>query len=307
VNRYFLKVNGEKHCPGGVCRPASAFEWEGGEVLIPATGPVRVVSGQFQDAPPIDAGDELWVWTHEDDQFGRGWGLTAKAHAGSARETGEFLAIELRDVERVARPFGYRALGDGPTGSSLLDQVRKSRAHRTYLLEDDAYRDFMALVESRAAELHDEVRYAGQSDWAGEIREHKEDVLRDLADRRLNWRKARPVQAEFRASLFDLYGGRCALTGCSVPEALEAAHVLPHTGDPFRDRPENGLLLRRDLHSMFDAMLWSIDPDNNKVRLSKQVTDRSFTAFEGKVIDHKVAPEPLRVHFIQFQKADTHV
>lgn len=167
--------------------------------------------------------------------------------------------MELRNVERVARPFRYRDLGDGPTGSNLLDQVRKTRAHRAHLIEDDACRDFKALVESQAAERPDEVRHAGQTDWALEIREHKEDLLRDLAERRLKWRKPRPVQAQFRASLFDLCGGRCAVTGWSVPEALEAAHLLPHTGDPFRDRPDNGLLLRRDLHSMFDAMLWSTD------------------------------------------------
>lgn len=71
-------------------------------------------------------------------------------------------------------------------------------------------------------------------------------------------REARPDQRRFRRALLDAYGGRCALTGCDVAEALEAAHVADW-------RCENdvgaGLLLRVDLHRLLERGLLVIDRD----------------------------------------------
>lgn len=63
-------------------------------------------------------------------------------------------------------------------------------------------------------------------------------------------------QPQFRAQLLDAYGSKCAITGCSAIEVLEAAHVLPYRGD-HTDRVDNALLLRADLHTLFDCqLLW---------------------------------------------------
>jgi hypothetical protein len=304
-HRYFLKVNGELHCPNGICRPDTAEDWDGGEVLIPKTGPVRVEAGQFEEAPPIAAGDELWIWTHEDDQFGRGWGMTATAKAGTVRETGDFLAIEINNVERVPRPFGYRDLGEGETGSSLLDQVRKTRAHRAYLIEDDPYADLVKIIAARSTELPAEVRLSYAEGWEREVLNHKADLIAGLQYRKTTTQKARPGQALFRADLMRRYNGRCVVTRFAVPEVLEAAHVMPHTGDPKWDHADNGLLLRRDLHSLFDAMLWSIDPKSNRMRLSERLKATSYGKFDGRLIAHQVASALLEVHFRQFKKSES--
>ena len=34
-------------------------------------------------------------------------------------------------------------------------------------------------------------------------------------------------QAEFRSALLCIDGGKCAITGESMPEVLEAAHIIP--------------------------------------------------------------------------------
>lgn len=303
MNRFFLKVNGELHCPRKICRPKTASQWEGGEVFIPINGPIHVASDGTTSLAPVQNGDELWIWTHEDDNFGRGWGLTAKATAGDQAERNGFLAITLRNVERLPRPFGFRNLGEGPYASNLLNRVHGHRHHQAYLFDEVEFRDFLRVVEEWGMPLAGDVRYAGETEWAREIRNNKNEIIEDLAKRRRSTQKVRPEQARFRAELMSLYGGRCVLTGNSIPEALEAAHVLPHNGDPIRDQPENGLLLRRDLHSMFDAMLWSIDPERGIVVLSNNLVDRSYQIYDGKRIAHKVASEPLKVHFKQFQKA----
>jgi hypothetical protein len=77
---------------------------------------------------------------------------------------------------------------------------------------------------------------------------------------------ARPRQAKFRERLFDIYQ-RCPLSGCSTPFALEAAHVIPvkHGGS---DRADNGILLRADLHKLFDGDLIAIDPQSGLVHLA---------------------------------------
>jgi hypothetical protein len=79
-------------------------------------------------------------------------------------------------------------------------------------------------------------------------------------------RLSRPTQAEFRSKLIDLYG-RCALTGCTTLAALEAAHVKPVAGQGA-DHVSNGILLRADLHKLFDANLLSIEPSTGRPKLS---------------------------------------
>lgn len=73
-------------------------------------------------------------------------------------------------------------------------------------------------------------------------------------EKRLRSIAARRGQPAFRKKLLRAYGKRCALTGCDAPEALEAAHI-----DPYRSQDshhvQNGILLRADLHTLFDRGL----------------------------------------------------
>jgi hypothetical protein len=74
----------------------------------------------------------------------------------------------------------------------------------------------------------------------------------------------RPGQAQFRFTLMMAYGGQCCISGCSVSEALEGAHIDPFSGK-LSDHPQNGLLLRSDLHALFDAGLMAIEPTSRLV------------------------------------------
>lgn len=65
-------------------------------------------------------------------------------------------------------------------------------------------------------------------------------------------------QVEFRRKLLDAYGSRCAISDCDVIEVLEAAHIIPYMG-PESDSISNGLLLRADLHTLFDLGHIAID------------------------------------------------
>lgn len=70
----------------------------------------------------------------------------------------------------------------------------------------------------------------------------------------------RQGQSRFRDDLLQAYGGRCAITGCTIEEILQAAHIMPHRGE-HTNHVQNGLLLRADLHTLFDLDILRIDAD----------------------------------------------
>jgi hypothetical protein len=80
--------------------------------------------------------------------------------------------------------------------------------------------------------------------------------------------RERPGQQRFRADLKMAYGCRCCISGCTVSETLEAAHIDPYGGNDF-DHLQNGLLLRLDLHRLFDAGKLAVEPTTREVHLSE--------------------------------------
>jgi putative restriction endonuclease len=69
-------------------------------------------------------------------------------------------------------------------------------------------------------------------------------------------------QGAFRVLVTDIYRRRCAVTQERTLPALEAAHIRPY-GDGGEREARNGLLLRRDIHSLFDAGYVTVTPDLN--------------------------------------------
>ncbi|MEQ8745517.1 HNH endonuclease [Pyruvatibacter sp.] len=67
-------------------------------------------------------------------------------------------------------------------------------------------------------------------------------------------------QGAFRVLVTDTYNRRCAITRERTLPALDAAHIRPY-GDGGAHEAQNGLLLRRDVHSLFDAGYVTVTPD----------------------------------------------
>lgn len=84
----------------------------------------------------------------------------------------------------------------------------------------------------------------------------------EMPDAKTSTTERRPNQDAFRKGVMKAWDGKCAITNCSVPEVLEAAHLhgegsWRNSNDPNRD----GVLLRVDLHRLFDSSLLSINTD----------------------------------------------
>ena len=85
----------------------------------------------------------------------------------------------------------------------------------------------------------------------------------DIADGRRKVLAAvsqRQGQTKFRRELMRAYEGKCAVTGCAVEPLLEAAHIHPYFGPQTND-VTNGLLLRADIHTLFDLGLIAVDSE----------------------------------------------
>lgn len=93
----------------------------------------------------------------------------------------------------------------------------------------------------------------------------------------------REGQPAFRESLLRAYGNACAITGCTVVPLLEAAHIIPYRG-PHTNVVSNGLLLRADLHKLFDLHLIRIDPARRTLHVSEELMNSEYGSLAGQTL-----------------------
>jgi hypothetical protein len=105
---------------------------------------------------------------------------------------------------------------------------------------------------------------------------------------------------KFRRILMSAYGRRCAVTGTAIPGLLEAAHISPYKGD-HTDRASNGLLLRSDIHTLFDLHLLTVLPDLT-IRIAPDASSKPYAAYDGcpiacpKNLSHRPGGDVLTTH-----------
>lgn len=93
--------------------------------------------------------------------------------------------------------------------------------------------------------------------------------------------QTRPDQGAFRDAVFRACGSRCVISGCAVPETLETAHLLDRYWSQGHNSTTDGLLLRRDLHNLYDCRLLQIS-EVGRVELSGDAREY-YGEFNGKV------------------------
>ncbi len=122
----------------------------------------------------------------------------------------------------------------------------------------------------------------------------RERIMRGIVYRR--------GQQAFRDALLDCYDRACAITGCSVVDVLEAAHITPDLG-AHTNHVTNGLLLRSDLHTLFDCQLIAIEPVRRIVLLHPRLRASEYACWHQKPLrcprDISAAPSEAAIlqHF----------
>lgn len=109
----------------------------------------------------------------------------------------------------------------------------------------------------------------------------------DTDERQVVLARTRPRlgQGIFRSRLLDAYGRSCAITGEHTEIVLDAAHIQPYLG-PRSNHVQNGLLLTKEFHTLFDRGYVTVTPDL-EVRVSSRLrtewqNGKRYYAYDGQ-------------------------
>lgn len=304
-NAFLLKFNGVLHGPGGISRPQEPEDWNDKVLHMPWDSSRASSHSDKSPGPKVAIGDLLYLWAHEDEAFGSGLGLTGVAKAKRVTEEDGFLQIQLGDLVLLRNPFGFRLLGEEGWQSAILDRIKEDRGPRAWVMtfDEKAEIDKVILANgSKKTEAFESVEREHLTPLDRALSEDRDAVLAAEDKRKTTTAKARPEQQKFRDEAMRRHAGRCVVTGFNVLAVLEAAHVIPHTGNPAFEVPENSLVLRRDVHALFDAGMIGINPKSGVLLVSPSLRATPYGKLEGKPVNHKLAAASLSYQFTRFKK-----
>ncbi len=123
----------------------------------------------------------------------------------------------------------------------------------------------------RASRLLSEIQF--DSMVAPEDLDHGAFLPLDVDERELVLasQRKRVGQGTFRSRLLGTYERRCAITGEHTEVVLDAAHIQPYLG-PSSNHVQNGMLLTKEFHALFDAGYVTVTPDY-EVRVSERLRE----------------------------------
>jgi hypothetical protein len=198
---------------------------------------------------PIQPGDALYFWQS-------GGSFVGRAQAGQLRRLTESDEHPWNDREHYTTRVAITATDGRPVKTprwseveALLDRRVSLRGHVPRLegADESVLAGFFADDDLSRAYRDDERRL--------ELESLGYD-MREFDVRAIARRQGQPA---FRRELLRAYSHRCAVTGSTTVEVLEAAHIAPFRGQ-HTNRVDNGLLLRSDVHTLFDLQRLTVLP-----------------------------------------------
>ena len=247
-----------------------------GEYSLPGESPK---AGDLWNANEIDAAVDSWIKMLEYQQSGepfvkaqiirqlRSEVLNARSKSSVERRFQNISAVAMAlDIEWIR---GLPPLSN--VGSTNWERIQRRLQHQGMggeieITIEDELEDLQDTMKSESPEEYESLKSMNRI---------KERAWQLVTQRR--------GQNKFRRVLLDTYGERCVITRFNSPAALEAAHIEPYSG-PSSNVPTNGLLLRSDIHKMFDKGLLGIEPDGYTAVLSPDLQNSSYAQHEGQRI-----------------------
>jgi hypothetical protein len=110
--------------------------------------------------------------------------------------------------------------------------------------------------------------------------------------------RQRRFQSAFRLNMIRLFNERCAMTNTGPIDVLEAAHIFQHNISGVND-PANGLLLRSDIHILFDSHLLKIDPETLTIIVSSALKGSIYEPLNSKKISYHIPFEEKIKEFVR--------
>jgi len=84
-----------------------------------------------------------------------------------------------------------------------------------------------------------------------------------------------------RQNLLAAYERQCAVTGFNATDTLEVTYIIPFRGK-YTHHPSNGILLRADLHTLFDLGKIAVDTRTMTIILADDLRDSSYRILAGR-------------------------
>lgn len=249
----------------------------------------QTLDGPYPDRDPIMRSDGTWVFAYyqeNEDPAARDTEYTNRGLMACSRD--QVPVGVMRQVTRKPN-VQYKILG-----LALVSKWEEGY----FFLEGCSSEGFLYGQESKG-EI--DFLYAQQEQNLVKEGTFDPNGIIDGRERTLGSIVRRRGQPEFRKKLLTLYEERCAISGCNVVETLEAAHIIPYRGQET-NVPSNGLLLRADLHVLFDKGLIAVDPKSHRVLISPRLKNSIYEGLEGTTLrlpQDKIAwpnPEALNIY-----------
>ena len=125
------------------------------------------------------------------------------------------------------------------------------------------------------------------------VKDYDPSSTKDERDKVFKTIIQRRGQKKFRNALLKIYNNTCVITECNIPAVLEAAHITPYLGEKS-NHPTNGLLLRADIHTLWDLGMIAINPVDMKVNIKKSIFGSTYEALHSKKINFSEEEKPSK-------------
>ncbi|PYE21567.1 HNH endonuclease, partial [Rhizobium sp. PP-CC-3A-592] len=156
-----------------------------------------------------------------------------------------------------------------PSDQMSIKEIDLARLEKVFL----AVPSLRPILTGYAKRLSLEPKRSHNDDEVGKIIEARRTVLREISVRR--------GQPQFRNRLIARYGMQCQISGSAFPGLLEAAHIRPYAMSSDNSAT-NGLLLRSDLHTLFDLGILLINPQTFKVKIDARLLGCGYDDLEDR-------------------------
>ena len=246
------------------CTPKGIYKPEGSEYALSIR---QTLKSRYPDRDPIRRSDGTWMYMYfqegeppSDDTLFTNIALKRSMEDG-------FAVGVARQKSAKPDPTTYEILGiakvtNWKDGFFQLDGYSQDGTLVSQPIEGPLAKE---LADKETKESSEPFDPASQTDA-------RDRVLREIVRRR--------GQRAFRGKLLRIYGGRCAITACAVEAILEAAHVTPYLG-PDTNKAGNGMLLRADVHTLWDLGLIAINPASMKIWVSPNLVGSEYEKYSN--------------------------
>jgi hypothetical protein len=205
------------------------------------------------------------------------WGTDAET--GESREYIFFLS----KPRKISLPVETltKWLPEHYEGLTRIDERNLQRIRGDFGTVDRFFRETFLHVDQKAPSLDISGMFKSVEDTATATGVFSSVSVTDARTKHFEGIIRRRGHPRFRQALMRAYGGKCAITRCDAPEVLEAVLIHPYLSDGTH-HVSNGLLLRADLHTLFDLGQIGIDTEKMSVIVAEPLMRSSYRLLAGR-------------------------